>query len=1068
MVNKKIFGFLFVFCAVVFVNVLAVDYNITTCQELQNMSLDLSGNYQLMNNVDCLGIEFRSIGNLTNPFSGVLDGKNKTISNLIINFPESNYTGLFGVASGDVLNISLDSASITGAEFVGVLMGFQDGGTISNSHVSGEVNSYVVDGDVGGLVGQLNSGEINDSHFSGNINAVSGNAIGGLVGFQQSGTTISRSYFSGIIYGEASVGGLVGAQFGGTISSSYSRGNSNIIATGYSVGGLVGWKNNGVILNSYSFIGVNGGNEVGGLVGRQDSGSIENSYSAGLVEPTIGYQGGLLGFLFGGTVVNSYWDVVTSWQPSSNGTEEGKTSGEMMALYTYNFFGGEWNISGGADNLNNGYPYLAWQAGNSSTVWMIPSTKDSFFAGGSGTVGNPYQISSWEELDYVRNNLSAHYVLIANLSAGTEGYSGLGSSWQPIGNHSSYNNEEFSGTFDGMNNTISDVVINLNKYQVALFDSTTASASISNLGLINFNVVGGLSDTATLVGYNSATITNVYARGGSVSGTYSVGGLIGDCGGSGNVISNVWTDISVSGVENVGGIGGDVFQPIINSYSLGPVSGANHVAGIYGGIRDGAFIKNCYSSSAITATNGGFGTAGGGGILGRNDGSVLIENCYFNGTISGDFSGGIAADNSGIIKNCYSNATITGEANGGIAGIQKAGTINNSFSASGMVTSGVDFINGGFVGFLSGVDVGSIKNSGWIKTDETLFAIGLEDSSQLPIENITYNETDESVFYGSLHPIYSSWNFSGVWTEDPLGFPKLKWENFERDMVSPQISFYNDTSNGSLTQNWIFANVSVGDLNLDEVVIYLYNETSLINTSVGNSNFFINFSDLSYGNYFLNASANDTFGNTNYTITYNITLQNPATCSDGIQNQDETGIDCGGSCGVCSAGGGGSGRGVSNYNLTDLQLFDGASKLLRVKDKIIFNVSNQTHTLTLKSFNNQSINITIESTPKNYVINLGQTISVDVTGDGVMDVDVSYEKYFLGSAQIGIRMAKVANTADDVQVDVEDVDGDKSVVGRFFADEEFRAKVLLVVSVVLLILIILFFILILSVFRRNR
>jgi type II secretory pathway component PulM len=99
---------------------------------------------------------------------------------------------------------------------------------------------------------------------------------------------------------------------------------------------------------------------------------------------------------------------------------------------------------------------------------------------------------------------------------------------------------------------------------------------------------------------------------------------------------------------------------------------------------------------------------------------------------------------------------------------------------------------------------------------------------------------------------------------------------------------------------------------------------------------------------------------------------------------------------------------------------------------------------------------------------LGETISVDVTGDGAKDINVSYEKYSLGSAQIGIRMAKLINTGDNVQVDVEDVDGDKSVVSRFFGDGEFREKVLLVVSVVLLILIILFFILILSVFRRSR
>lgn len=39
----------------------------------------------------------------------------------------------------------------------------------------------------------------------------------------------------------------------------------------------------------------------------------------------------------------------------------------------------------------------------------------SIFAGGDGTVDNPYQVATVEQLNAVRNNLGAHYVQVANI-----------------------------------------------------------------------------------------------------------------------------------------------------------------------------------------------------------------------------------------------------------------------------------------------------------------------------------------------------------------------------------------------------------------------------------------------------------------------------------------------------------------------------------------------------------------------------------------------------------------------------------------------------------------------------
>ncbi|MCK4429181.1 MAG: S8 family serine peptidase, partial [Candidatus Aenigmarchaeota archaeon] len=95
------------------------------------------------------------------------------------------------------------------------------------------------------------------------------------------------------------------------------------------------------------------------------------------------------------------------------------------------------------------------------------------------------------------------------------------------------------------------------------------------------------------------------------------------------------------------------------------------------------------------------------------------------------------------------------------------------------------------------------------------------------------------------------------------------------DTISPTINFTNPTTQtGNYSQNWISANATAGDANLAKVTIYLYNSTyNLINsTNSSSSPRFINFTNLQDGTYYLNATANDTAGNTNHTGTKTVIL----------------------------------------------------------------------------------------------------------------------------------------------------------------------------------------------------
>jgi len=168
------------------------------------------------------------------------------------------------------------------------------------------------------------------------------------------------------ITGAYRVGGLVGGN-DGTVSNSYSSGN--VTGDDY-VGGLVGYNFYSTVTDSYSTGSVNGDEDVGGLVGGNEDGSVSNSYSTGSV--TGGSDvGGLVGGNWGtwGTVSNSFWDIETSGQATSDGGT-GKTTTEMKSITT--FSGAAWDIyavnHGSTNpaytwNIVDGetYPFLSWQ-----------------------------------------------------------------------------------------------------------------------------------------------------------------------------------------------------------------------------------------------------------------------------------------------------------------------------------------------------------------------------------------------------------------------------------------------------------------------------------------------------------------------------------------------------------------------------------------------------------------------------------------------------------------------------------------------------------------------------------
>ena len=155
---------------------------------------------------------------------------------------------------------------------------------------------------VGGLVGRNYGGTVSNSYATG---AVKGDDfVGGLVGRNYRGGTVSNSYATGAVKGDDFVGGLVGYNNQATVSGSYTMGS---VTGNYSLGGLVGWNSEqGNISNSYATGSVTGNDNVGGLVGTNWVSTVSNSYATGSVTGTSDV-GGLVGYNGNtGDISNSY------------------------------------------------------------------------------------------------------------------------------------------------------------------------------------------------------------------------------------------------------------------------------------------------------------------------------------------------------------------------------------------------------------------------------------------------------------------------------------------------------------------------------------------------------------------------------------------------------------------------------------------------------------------------------------------------------------------------------------------------------------------------------------------
>ena len=265
--------------------------------QLQAINTNLNSLYVLGNAIDGYNRVFNSIGgNGGAAFSGVFDGLGNNITRLNIQ-NAGPALGMFANNAGTIGNVNLLNSSVTGyANYsgrveIGSLVG-RNTGTVHNATSNATVNAYGSPMNiVGGLIG-ANTGDVLNSAYTGSVYGNSyTQVLGGLVGENRGTINASRTDARVYAYhmprneiGSGGVGGLVGLNNGGLITSSSAAGLIDARA-GLNVGGLVGYTKGGQISDSQASNSVYAtyDSRIGGLVGYNEGGQIEKSGASGKI-----------------------------------------------------------------------------------------------------------------------------------------------------------------------------------------------------------------------------------------------------------------------------------------------------------------------------------------------------------------------------------------------------------------------------------------------------------------------------------------------------------------------------------------------------------------------------------------------------------------------------------------------------------------------------------------------------------------------------------------------------------------------------------------------------------------
>ncbi|MBT9639329.1 fimbrillin family protein [Parabacteroides merdae] len=220
-------------------------YTVYNADGLMNVAELVNGgktdiNITLDKNIDLTGKNWTPIGtDYDNSYTGTFDGSGHTITGLTFT-TNDEYAGLFGWLNraGTVKNVVMEGVQITSHQIYGGSIGGVVGsswGTIENCSVSGSVSGTVY---VGGVVGAQIGGSITGCSSSATVKGTVD--VGGVAGQTNSSATLTACDATGNVIIEINPkkniagGSLVGMNAGSSLLACYATGN--VTSTGSSTG----------------------------------------------------------------------------------------------------------------------------------------------------------------------------------------------------------------------------------------------------------------------------------------------------------------------------------------------------------------------------------------------------------------------------------------------------------------------------------------------------------------------------------------------------------------------------------------------------------------------------------------------------------------------------------------------------------------------------------------------------------------------------------------------------------------------------------------------------------------
>jgi hypothetical protein len=272
---------------------------------------------------------------------------------------------------------------------------------------------------------------------------------------------------------------------------------------------------------------------------------------------------------------------------------------------------------------------------------LVPGLWAHDFAGGTGSIDDPFQIETAEQLCSVGedpNLRGESFLLINDVNLVGRVFS---ESVIPL----------FYGRFDGQGFSIRHLTLWGGEMPLGLFGRLEAEAVIRDVYLEDAHVVG-TSGAGGLAASNAGLISHCGSTGFVFSFGGGVGGIVGSNTG---VVMRCISASEVSGDQNVGGGIGENAGLVLACSASGKVLG-NHNTGAGGliGSNQGR-VQACHSSAEVTAGRQA------GGLIGRHDGHVAAS--YSTGdVVTHHTGGGLVGENvaSGpvAITSCYSRSSV--------------------------------------------------------------------------------------------------------------------------------------------------------------------------------------------------------------------------------------------------------------------------------------------------------------------------------------------------------------------------------------------------------------------------